>query len=69
MTEIPKDLWYTAFMLLIAIIGFMIRRYMERLEKTMDRFENSINELTTLFKLHDEQIKQLQARNGPKRRQ
>jgi len=65
---VPPEFWYACTMILTAVLIWVIQRYFASLQETIREISESIRKLSEMVALHDDQIKQLQAKNGLRRR-
>jgi len=67
MNAVPVDFWYAATLILAGVLIWVVQKYFSSLQTTLKDLSESVKDLVTMVKLHDEQIKQLQGRIPKKR--
>jgi len=65
---VPAEFWYATTCILAAVLIWIIQKYFASVAKTMESMGDSIKKLADLVNLHDYQIKELQSRNGGRRK-
>lgn len=53
----PAYFWYTLFMIMSSALIWIIRTYIVRTTKILDNIVITINEISTMVKLHENEIK------------
>lgn len=77
----PNEFWYLSTLILtgilvlfIGVLIFFVKGFFVKLEKTLEGFAESIQDLTTMVKLHEKDINYIKGdivelKDKPKRRQ
>lgn len=65
---VPVEFWYSSCLILIAVLIWIFQRFMNKLDKQLDEFKMSIQDLTLMVKLHDKDIKELKESKGRRSR-
>lgn len=56
MNTVPTEFWFAASLILISILIWIFKRYMDKMDKQSAEFRTSIQDLVILVKLHDRDI-------------
>lgn len=55
---VPREFWYAATLILVGVVVYFIKDFLSGLKATLKELSANVNELTTLVKLHDKDIKE-----------